>query len=224
MTTPSETDALKKFLYANPDHFLTTQVIYDSWANIKKHILEQFLKHLSDRIKRETKTRLPHIDDFQFGCNCRSDKSDCDLFFYRKSWKEYQGAPDNYPKTTAIWLQYQESRPKKLMYGVASPFAENKMENECDKKRLRCLEGYLRQNMNGTWKQIKEWPTCTYVDGSLGDWSTLLPCLHRECEANGGEITDYYVEKLIELATEAIPIIDKIESSCQPNQARNSTS
>jgi len=211
MTTSSETDALEKYLHANPDHFLTAQVIYDSWADIKKRILERFLKHLRDRIKHETKTRLSLIDDLVVDCNCWSDRAtSCNLFFYRQSWKEYKDASNDDPKTTTIWLQNQEAGPKKLMYGVASPLEEDDMNNERDKERLRCLKRNLRQKMNEAWKQKNYWPTCTYVDGSLGDWNKLLPDLYRECKENGGEITDYYVDKLIELATEAIPIIDDI--------------
>ncbi len=225
MTTSSEANALEKYLHANPDHFLTAQVIYDSWAGIKKRIIERFLKHLHDRIKYETKTKLRHIDDLKFGCEYSSDgATKCNLFFYRQSWKEYKDAPNTHPKTFTIWLQNQEAGPKKFMYGVASPLEEDGMNNEGDKTSLRCLKRNLQQEMSGAYKQKKCFPTCTYVDESLGDWNKLLPNLHRECEKNGGDITDWYVEKLIELATKAIPIIDEIESPCHPNQARNSTS
>ena len=44
-------------------------------------------------------------------------------------------------------------------------------------------------------------------------WSNLVPELHWECENNGGEITDYYVDTFVDLAANAIPVIDRAEGT-----------
>ena len=227
MRTSSKTDTVREYLYANPDHFRTAQRIYESWADVKKSVCERFLEHLRYRIEDEARTRLSRIDNVHFRYKFRGDKAfGCNLFFYRSSWKEYEDSPDgDDPKTTTIWLQNERTDLQDFMYGVSSPLHENYIKNRKDKDRRKRLNEKLCQEMKGGWKkENKWWPIHTYASDEFRDWNKLLPNLHRECEDNDGPITKYYVDILVELATQAIPIIDEIESPCRPNQARNSTS
>jgi len=215
MTISSKTDILKEYLYANPDHFLTAQCIYESWTDIKKSLCKRFLEHLRDRIEDEARTRLSRIDNAHFRCKFRGDKAfGCNLFFFRSSWKEYEDAPDgDDPKTTTIWLQNERTDLQDFMYGVSSPLHEKYIKTKNDKDRRKRLNENLWKEMKGEWKkENKWWPIHTYAKDEFRDWNKLLPNLHQECEENGGKITNYYVDEFIELAEKAIPIIDEIES------------
>ena len=56
------------------------------------------------------------------------------------------------------------------------------------------------------------WVWWDWVDDQWKDWNPLVPELRRESEDNkGGEITNYFVDKFIEVAMKAIPVINKIE-------------
>ena len=56
------------------------------------------------------------------------------------------------------------------------------------------------------------WLTWKYLQEGKRDWDSMIPELHEEL-SNGGEISDYCVREFVELATIALPIIDKFEST-----------
>ena len=56
------------------------------------------------------------------------------------------------------------------------------------------------------------WPWWDWADERWKNWNRHLPALQREYEGpHDGEITDYFVDEFIRVATTAIPIINKVE-------------
>ena len=55
------------------------------------------------------------------------------------------------------------------------------------------------------------WPWFFHVNADKSDWRQLVPDLHREGQAQTGKIMTYFVDKFIEVAEKAIPVIDGIE-------------
>ena len=52
------------------------------------------------------------------------------------------------------------------------------------------------------------------MDDRWRNWNPLLPDLQRESETEeGGEITNYFVDRFAEVATKAIPAINEIEGN-----------
>lgn len=47
----------------------------------------------------------------------------------------------------------------------------------------------------------------------MGNWNSLLPALHREWKGDGGEVTNFYVGGMMDIANRAIPIIDEVEGT-----------
>ena len=55
------------------------------------------------------------------------------------------------------------------------------------------------------------WPWWEWIEDEYRDWDALTPRLHQECQAGGGEITNYFVEKFKKVFDWAAPIIDGID-------------
>ena len=74
----------------------------------------------------------------------------------------------------------------------------------------------IEERLNDERKIFKphdEWPWFEYVDERYRNWDLLIPDLHRELQQNGGEITDYFVNKFVEIAKFAVPILDDVEGN-----------
>ena len=224
MTTSSETEALEKYMHSNPEQLRTAQVIFDSWLGIKKRICERFMNHLCEGIKNELRDKkllsTAEAEYIHSDSKYVSDKAQkCNLWFYRKSWKEFENPEcDNEPKTTTIWLQNRDQGLKDWIYGVALPLKIDEDSSDSDKDKCNKLDDKLQKLMDRKGKKMNYWPCYFEVQKScrsMDDWNMILPDLHRECEENGGPITKYYVDTLVELAIQAIPIIDEIENEAE---------
>ena len=89
------------------------------------------------------------------------------------------------------------------------PLDKNKM-TASDKGRREALEDRLRRALEpgGT---LLWWPYVRQVSDEMTRWDSLLPDLYREWNDGGGPITDYYVDGMMDLAINAIPVIDEVE-------------
>ena len=69
------------------------------------------------------------------------------------------------------------------------------------------MAGVSKNGMSSSW-----WPW--YVVDEYRNWDLLIPDLHRESQQDGGgKIAGYFVDKFVEIAEFAKPILDDIEGS-----------
>ena len=64
------------------------------------------------------------------------------------------------------------------------------------------------------------WPWWICVDDKYRNWDSIIPALNEETTVCG-DITDYFVDKLVAIANTALPFIDDIEA--QPDSPRSSS-
>ena len=83
--------------------------------------------------------------------------------------------------------------------------AERERRTRYDQELLNCLGP---KDGSSNW-----WPWWVWIDQQNRHWSSLVPALHRECEAErDGNITRYFVDAFVEIARKAIPVVDDIEA------------
>ena len=87
------------------------------------------------------------------------------------------------------------------------PEADRLRREEID-KRLKPLADVSAGVSSTPW-----WPWCEFVADKYRNWDLLIPDLHRELQQDGGEITDYFVGKFVEIAEFAKPILDDVEGN-----------
>ena len=216
MATDSDTDAIEEFLYSNPERLLTAQVVHESWTAIKERLCRRFLEHLRDRIEQEAREKLPQFaDDIRVGYKYGGEKRNATaLWLYRRSWRRYDMdvAKSSANGRTSIRLDADGHGPNDWCIGVMSPMSVRNM-TDAEKNRRSALDSRLAGILNGGEQGDHWWPVWMWVDEPKQSWNVLLPDLYRECEAKGGEITDYFVSTFLNVAAKAIPIIDKVEGT-----------
>ena len=106
-------------------------------------------------------------------------------------------------------MQSQSAGPNGWRWGVLHPLDKSNLSIADQERRTR-LEERLRSDLEGG-RSDGWWPYVGSVDDEMANWNSLLPDLCREWKDGGGEITDYYVDGILDIATKAIPIIDEVE-------------
>ena len=95
--------------------------------------------------------------------------------------------------------------------GGGAALSENNLTDTDRDSRLR-LDRDLREVL-GLPKRSPWWPNWTRALEPFSNWNDLLPQLHAELEAGRGEITNYFVDSIVDIAVSAIPVIDETESA-----------
>lgn len=218
MTTDSETRTIKEYLFANPEHLETAQSVSDAWVRVKAVLCRGFLEHLRTALAKRARKEWPDIaPDLRVGCRYGGEKSYSNfLWLHRASWTPWEGHKKNHPPPkgcTAIALQSGSTAgPNKWYWGVLHPLDKSGM-TDADMERRERLEDGLRNKFDGVIQSGSWWPHWRFVDDEMGSWNSLLPALYREWKDGGGEVTDFYVGGMMDIATKAIPIIDEIEGT-----------
>ena len=210
MTRDSETQAVRTFLFENPDHFDTALAVYETWPAIRDEVCGRFLKRLRSRIETADELKL-YASDLQVSCQYRGQaKYSNVLWLYRDRWLTYEGASAITGQRTAIRMESDGPGPTGWHFGVCSPLPIDKMQ-PAERKRREQFEGKLIQAIDLP-KRSPWWPKWDYMDARARDWNTLVRDLHRECEESGdGEVTRHIVDAFVDVAVRAIPIIDEFD-------------
>jgi len=218
MATDSETRTIKEFLFANPEHLETAQAVSDAWFKVKETLCRSFLEHLRTELTRKASKKWPDASDLRVECTYdREEKKNSRLWLHRASWKLWTGHDKKVPPNegcTAVFLQSKwNSGPNRWGWGVHHPLSKSSM-TDADKGRCTRLEDGLRNAFDGVGIRNDGWaPHWRSVDDEMANWNALLPTLYREWKDGGGDITDFYVDGMMDIAAKAIPVIDRVDGT-----------
>ena len=201
--TAGEHQIVKDFVLADNRNLAMAYAIQRAWPEIYAAVCSQFLETIAKRLKDE------------LGYHSRSNYSDKRHGSWVQAdclqWREYQNAPEPEWSRTSLCLQAEYSRGNNWYIGIYSPVHKSEMSEE-DLTRRKRIEECLNDEMK-IYGSDELWPWYECVDARYRDWDPLIPDLHRELQQNGGKITDYFVNKFVEIAGFATPILDDIEGS-----------
>ena len=207
MTTDNQRTAFEKYVLLDTEKLETAGIVYQSWPAIRDKVCLKFLERLGLMIKKKARTiwgdvhvKVEYTPGTKYGNQ---------IGLYRDCWV-YEGEGSTSDRCTKICLQNDDKGPNGWILGVASPKPKNEMTSK-EKKRRGELDAELSEKL-GSNRSSGWWPWWNWVEEDKRNWDSLVPELHKENEDNGGEITEYFVDRFIEIAKEAVPIIDEIES------------
>ena len=194
--TTTESSAVKDFVLARPENMATALAVYKSWPAIAAPIKRDFLKLIHDKLKKDAD--LP--EDTEVYCDYGEKLDGSYIYVTRKNWLPYRDSKGQ-EKNTAIYMQAVSKSGTNWDIGVFSVSTDD--VDEEDKERRQRLQNAFADHGG----QLKEWPWWEWIEDEYRDWDALLPRLHQECQAGGGEITSYFVEKFKKVFDWAAPII-----------------
>ena len=197
IVTDSKKGAVADFVRGNSKNVATAMAVHEVWAEVAQKIKYDFL----DLIWR----RLPEDVDgyWDYG----KKRAESYMYIYRKSWRPF--VVDGKERLTTIYMQAEAREGTNWDIGVFLP-AVSRVSEE-DRERCRSLHeeiGELSRKLGK--KQNDFWPWWEWIDEEYRYWDSIIPQLHEEVEAEGGEITAYFVRKFKEIDDETRDIIDRI--------------
>ncbi len=207
--TTGERKIVKDFLLADDRNWATACAIQGALPEIAAAVRRQFLKTIANRLT----TELEYTSGWEY-----SDKAwQSWVQAYLPQWREYQNAEIPERSRTCLSLEAGQRQGNGWYIGIRSPLPKTKMTGDDLRRRERIderLAGVSKNGMSSSW-----WPWYEFVVDEYRNWDLLIPDLRRESQQDGGgkitggKITDYFVNKFVEIAKFARPILDDIEGS-----------
>lgn len=217
MPTPAEKKAISDFLFENPKNIEVAYLVYETWTSVRDEVCKEILSQIFEHIK--TARLFCHCGadinfDFEYGGDKRY--SNC-LWLYRESWvpNEATSAVDH-PRDsnrTAILLENASNGPNSWFISVRTP----KTIGETEDSGIEG-DGWLQEELKrvlgkSDGKPESNLPWWRYIRSDFRNWESLVPRLDQERkDPDGGEITHYFVDEFVKVATKAIPVLNKIEN------------
>ena len=205
--TTGEHEMIKDFLLADDRNLATACAIQPALRKIDEEISRQFLETIADRLVALGYRSISNYSDKRYGSWVQADLP---------HWRHYQDAPEPECARTGLRLEAWKVRGNEQYWyiGIRSPVRKSKMSEDGLKRRKR-IEERLRRigESKNIWPDHGSWPWYVCVGEQYKNWDLLIPDLHRELQQNGGEITDYFVNKFVEIAKFAVPILDDVEGN-----------
>lgn len=213
MTTDREARAVEEYLFSNPENLAVGLAVYESWPTVRDRICRLFLERLRDQIKLRI-AQNPSLfgNDVRVSCKYEGEKRGSNrLWLHRSSWHQYDTGSKDSNRRTSIRLESDGRGPNNWFCGIS--YAQHKSEmSDADRTRRQRLEAALREKKVPGYKADQPtWAAWKYAIEGKRNWGPLLPELHRECQGEGDEITNYFVDTFLDVATNAVPIIDRFD-------------
>ena len=185
----SESRVVEDFIFSDGsavERLKTARAVHASWSAISERVLTDYWKLLYGKIEREIRSTI-HDNDLEIDMNTKC------IWLARSTWNR-QNVVDSHPDTcVCLWIDGDG------WYGVALNNWQSVTRNELELK----LGKGRKEGTGYPWFN-------NLSDIGKPKWATLVPELRAECEAEGGEITEFYVRTFANVAKCAIPIIDGI--------------
>lgn len=208
-----EIETLSSHLLSSRENCEAAQSVSNAWPIVQSRVHEEFLKRLCEALcQRLQQSELAEFTDIKVDYKFRNKSgTDNRLWLYRESWKTYtrEGTADSNNRTS---IRLESLNRIDWRYGVSSPcnkddIVSNEMDRRIDlNKKLEPFQGEGASKADVNW-----WPLIVQFDRSKRNWDDSVYEMHKENEAGHGEITDYFVNALLKLATFAIPKINEVE-------------
>ncbi len=215
MPTQAETEAVKDFLFENSSHLDVALAVYETWPSIVDDVCKRFLEKLCKHISES--------DWFQKCCSC-SDTRVCfeyrersprtgSVWLYRESWPKLTLAAHTREVSPrdriAVVLGHDSQGPNNWYVGVCTPVKRSDLD-EAGACYHRKMQGLLKDKLGRSDGGTDWWcPWWRRVDSDIRNWDCLVPELHQECSDSAqGSITRKLVQTFLELAENAVPVID----------------
>ena len=208
--TTGERKIIKDFLLADDRNWATACAIQGALPEIAADVRRQFLETIANRLKG-----LGYKSEWNY-----SDKAwQSWVQAYLPQWREYPNAVFPERSRTCLCLEAGQKQGNGWVIGIRSPLPKTKMTGDDLRRRERIdehlerLAGVSKNNMGNEW-----WPwkgkEKEFVVEEYRNWDLLIPDLRRESQQDGGgKIAGYFVDKFVEIAEFAKPILDDIERS-----------
>lgn len=203
VVTDNERNALMEFVLESDERLRATSVIHQSWPAVKERVVRLFYDVLWKAEPKDDE----YIDyDLWWYDTGYSDAprsaGKCYLYMTKDTWRIHDG-------WTQIRLQNSSPGPNNWFIGIYSPVALSQEPER--RRRYEELQKHLDANVAPTETPGDYWPWWIWVDNKYRYWNDIVPALNEECKERG-EITDYFVDKLVAIANAATRRIDKIEA------------
>lgn len=205
--TAAKSSVIEKFVLDDGRNVETAIAVHESWPNIKAKICRDFLKTVQGNLVKEMKSRWEEIEISEPVYSEERYGSYISAHF--DHWKMYEGGG-----RTSIALQAQGKGANDWSVCVYSPLLPKDMTRDEDRSRRKQLETHLDRALEryGGNKVTDYCPWWMWVDDKYRYWDSRIPDIYREWkEEKGGKIMCYFVDRFIEVAEIAIPVITNIE-------------
>ena len=215
MTTTSEKQIVQEYLTSNPGQLHAAQAVYASWPDFRDQVCQRTLEDVHARVEQRLREEMSDCSDLRVFSQYKGETRWANvIWIYRESWAEYE-MPDT-PRTktrTAVCLEADGKGALGWCIGVRSPLAVDKMATEQERQRRDNIAQRLARCDLNLARTSPHWPRWDLVRTEFADWYALVPELVEEQEQEDGEIASYFVESLVGIAVQAIPVIDEEDGS-----------
>ena len=193
-TVPNaESSVIKDFVLDKPENVATAMAVYKSWLAIEAQIKSDFLELIYNKLPKDAENEWHY-----------NEKDESHISIYRENWLPYcHGSNGEEPPRICLAVQRNG-----VVYICVTSISTDDVD-ERDKERRQRLQDAFTKHCEEVQEATLPW--WKWIDKEYRNWNDLLPRLHRECQDGGGEITNYFVEKLKKVFDWAAPIIDGID-------------
>ena len=204
---------VKEHLNKHPDQASSAYAVYRAWPNYIKELGERFLLHMTD-------TMLCKLSNDEYEVRMESkfkEEGDSYLAIYKRSWLQYENDEGNHVSGTRtairlhLWWDLTES-----YWGVfRGKKKTNKMTEQESIRHQKLEESFGRIGFNVSDAEWIHWEAPKYENLAM-----LAGELDRDLEDEEGEITNYFINGILEFIDKASGIIDVVESERKSSKSK----
>lgn len=200
--TTGEHKIVRDFVLADDRNWATACAIQGALPEIGAAVRRQFLDTIANRLK---------------GLGYESEEPEYSDKAYQSWVQAYlpqcQDAPGPEWTRVSLRLEAGEARGNGWYIGIHSPVSKSAM-SAGDLTQRKLIEKRLKESLTGAARNSDSWLWYEYFTGRYYNWDGLIFNMHRELQQDGGgEITDYFVGKFVEIAKVARPILNDVEGN-----------
>ncbi|MYJ94244.1 MAG: hypothetical protein F4053_01195 [Proteobacteria bacterium] len=215
MPADLESREIRKFLRENPVHLDLALAVHESWPSVRDAVCKRFIERLRARISA-SRALASCAGDLSVVCRYHGDANNSNgIWLFRDSWKPYRTiktakAPPTSGRTS-IELSNSNKGPNGWYIGVRVPESADNPPHDEQTRRQNLVESVTGKfNLGDGSDEV--WPWYVYADRDRRHWNSSISDLHSENEADeDGDMTRYFVDKMVEHAAKAIPLIDDVD-------------